>query len=178
MVSKIYTRYLLPKGHYKFIGGDFDINFPQKRCLFQVQAAADLFTKLLNPKLWPLMCAIKCSNDLPIALWPFRYQVWRWHFQLCKTKLDLNQISGHPLELPALIFILAIMEIRVGVDQMKARSHGGEAAISKPIWRRGYHNCISMYWLTLNQKHNYHHCHGRGYVNLGSKLGLLEYLVN
>ena len=91
------------------------------------------------------MCAVKCGNDLPIALWPFRYQVWKWHFQLFKTKLDLIQISDHPLELPALIFILAIMEIRVGVGQTKAQSHGGEAAISKPMWRRGYHNCISIY---------------------------------
>ena len=84
------------------------------------------------------MCAIKCGNNLPIALWPFRYQVWKRHFHLCKTKLDLNQISDHPLELPALIFILAIVEIRVGVDQMKAQSHGGEEAIPKPIRRRGY----------------------------------------
>ena len=73
------------------------------------------------------MCAIKCGNNLPIALWPFRYQVWKWHFQLCKTKLDLIQVSDHPLELPALIFILAVMEIRVGVGQTKAQSHGGEA---------------------------------------------------
>ena len=157
----IYKVFLLPKGHYKFIGGDFDIDLPQKCCWFQAWAAADLFIKLLNPKLWSLMCAVKCGNDLPIALLPLRYQLWKWHFHLCKTKLDLNQISDHPLELPALIFILAIMGIRVGVDQMKGQSHGGKVAISKPIWRRAYHN-ISIYWLTLNQKHNYHHCHGRG----------------
>ena len=29
---------------------------------------------------------------------------------------DVNQISDHPLELPALIFVLAVMEIRAGVD--------------------------------------------------------------
>ena len=57
-----------------------------------------------------------------------------------KTKLDLNKISDHPFELPMLIFVLAVMEIRVGVDQTKAQSHGGEVAISKAIWRRGYHN--------------------------------------
>ena len=122
------------------------------------------------------MCAVKCGNDLPVALWPFRYQVWKWHFHHCETKLDLNQISDHPLEHPALIFILAVMEIRVGVDQMKAQSQVGEAAISKPIQRRGYHNCISIYCLTLNQKHNYHHYHGGGYVNWDSKLGSSEYL--
>ena len=32
-------------------GEDKRIDFPQKRCLFQVRAAADLFTKPLNPKL-------------------------------------------------------------------------------------------------------------------------------
>ena len=37
---------------------------------------------------------------------------------------------------------------------------------------------ISIYWLMLNQKHNYCHCHGGGYVNLGSKLGSLEYLLS
>ena len=39
------------------------------------------------------------------------------------------------------------------------------------------HN-ISIYCLTLNEKHNYHRCRGGGYVNLGSKLGSLEYLLS
>ena len=65
---------------------------------------------------------------------------------------------GTMAEFCALIFILAVMEIRAGVDQMKAQSHGGEVAMSKPI-QKGLPQ-LHQYILTLNQKHNYHHRHG------------------
>ena len=66
------------------------------------------------------------------------------------------------------------MEIRAGVDQMKAQSHGGEVAISKPIQRRGYHNWQQYILVNFESETKLPSLPWWGVCELGFQAGLIR----